>query len=207
MEEKDIINVMVVEDHPLFRVGLRMGLRYSDSKCKVIAEAENVRQAIEYLKSNGSELDLLLLDYYLPDGTAKDILRVIDSYCPDVKVLIMTGRASDPSIMNTFDSHVNGFVEKTVRPEELQILIETIFKQQATSSHHKASNILKDGLTPRELEIIKLSAEGKSAREIATELCISKRTVESHKERIFSKLDVKTTTEMVNYAFRNGLID
>ena len=207
MEEKEVIKVMVVEDHPLYRIGLQMGLRYANSNCQVIAEAENVRQAIELLKSIGKDLDLILLDYYLTDGTAKDILRVIDSLCPDVKIIVLTGRASDPSIMNDFDSHINGFVEKTVKPEELQILIETIFNQQKAPSRSKPYDILKDGLTPRELEIIKLSAAGKSAREIATELCISKRTVESHKERIFSKLDVKSTTEMVNYAFRNGLID
>ena len=205
MKSEMSINIMVVEDHPIYRVGLRMGLRYSNSEYKIIAEADNVRQAIELLKERGKELDLVLLDYYLPDGTALDVLRVIDTICPNVKTLILTGQASDPTIINTNNCHIDGFVDKTIKPEELQILIQAVINRQSTSSQRKASYIIKDSLTPRELEIIKLSAAGKSAREIASELCISKRTVEAHKERIFSKLDVKSTTEMVNYAFRNGL--
>lgn len=207
MKSDGNINIMVVEDHPIYRVGLRMGLRYSNSAYKIIAEADNVRQAIELLKERGNELDLILLDYYLPDGTALDILRVIDTICPIVKTLILTGQASDPTIINTNNCHIDGFVDKTIKPEELQILIQAVIHRQSTSSQRKASDSIRDSLTPRELEIIKLSAAGKSAREIATELCISKRTVEAHKERIFSKLDVKSTPEMVNYAFRNGLTD
>jgi len=205
MKSEGNINIMVVEDHPIYRVGLRMGLRYSNSEYNILAEADSVRQAIELLKERGNELDLILLDYYLPDGTALDVLRVIETICPNVKTLILTGQASDPTINNIDNCHIDGFVDKTIKPEELQILIQAVINRQSTSSQRKASYIIKDSLTPRELEIIKLSAAGKSAREIASELCISKRTVEAHKERIFSKLDVKSTTEMVNYAFRNGL--
>lgn len=207
MDNNDNINILIVDDYPMYRVGLRMGLRFSQSRYNVVGETENVRQTIDFLKAHGGELDLILLDYYLPDGSAMDVLRVIDSYCPDVKVLIVTGYASDLTILDTNDPHIDGFVEKTVKPEELQILIDTIFKQQSSSSRRKASEILKDSLTPRELEIIKLCAAGKSAREIATELCLSKRTIEAHKDRIFSKLNVKSTPEMVNYAFRNGLVN
>jgi DNA-binding NarL/FixJ family response regulator len=205
MKSEGNINIMVVEDHPIYRVGLRMGLRYSNSEYNILAEADSVRQAIELLKERGNELDLILLDYYLPDGTALDVLRVIETICPNVKTLILTGQASDPTINNIDNCHIDGFVDKTIKPEELQILIQAVINRQSASSQPKASDIIKESLTPRELEIIKLSAAGKSAREIATELCISKRTVEAHKERIFSKLDVKSTTEMVNYAFRNGL--
>jgi DNA-binding NarL/FixJ family response regulator len=205
MKSEGNINIMVVEDHPIYRVGLRMGLRYSNSEYNILAEADSVRQAIELLKERGNELDLILLDYYLPDGTALDVLRVIETICPNVKTLILTGQASDPTINNIDNCHIDGFVDKTIKPEELQILIQAVINRQSASSQPKASDIIKESLTPRELEIIKLSAAGKSAREIASELCISKRTVEAHKERIFSKLDVKSTTEMVNYAFRNGL--
>ena len=205
MKSEGNINIMVVEDHPIYRVGLRMGLRYSNSEYNILAEADSVRQAIELLKERGNELDLILLDYYLPDGTALDVLRVIETICPNVKTLILTGQASDPTINNIDNCHIDGFVDKTITPEELQILIQAVINRQSASSQPKASDIIKESLTPRELEIIKLSAAGKSAREIASELCISKRTVEAHKERIFSKLDVKSTTEMVNYAFRNGL--
>lgn len=205
MKSEGNINIMVVEDHPIYRVGLRMGLRYSNSEYNILAEADSVRQAIELLKERGNELDLILLDYYLPDGTALDVLRVIETICPNVKTLILTGQASDPTINNIDNCHIDGFVDKTIKPEELQILIQAVINRQSASSQPKASDIIKESLTPRELEIIKLSAAGKSAREIASELCISKRTVEAHKERIFSKLDVKSTIEMVNYAFRNGL--
>ena len=203
----DKINVVIVEDHPMYRIGLRMGLRYSDSNCKVIAETGDVRSTVEWLMHSNDKVDLLLLDYFLPDGTALDVLRFVESTCPNVKVLIVTGYASDPEVIEIKHKHIDGFIAKTAKPEELKAVIESLFKHDAQLSESKGGGVDKNSLTQRELEIVCLCAEGKSAREIATELCLSKRTIESHKERIFSKLNCKSTAELVQYAFRNGLVN
>lgn len=196
------IKVLIVEDHPMYRVGLRMALRFSESGCDVVAEVENVRQAVEYLQKHGKEIDLIMLDYYLPDGTGLDVLGVAKVVSPDVKVLLLTGYVLDASAMSKIETQIDGYIGKTVKPEELKACIDSLFRN-SKSKRNESETIT---LSPRELEIVRLCAEGKSAQEIAEALNLSKRTVEGHKERIFSKLNCKSTIELVNYAYRNGLV-
>lgn len=195
------IKVLIVEDHPMYRVGMKMALRFSESGCEVAAEAENVRQAVDYLQEHGKEIDLILLDYYLPDGTGKDVIGVAKSVSPMTKVLLITGYNLDASDISKVENNIDGYISKTVKPEELKVCIHSLFRD--CESKREAATI---ALSPRELEIVRLCAEGKSAQEIAEALFLSKRTVEGHKNRIFSKLNCKSTIELVNYAYRNGLV-
>lgn len=202
MESRQKIRVLIVEDHPMYRVGLRMGLRYSDSNCEVAAEAEDVHQAVAYLQDYGKDIDLILLDYYLPDGSAMDVINVAKSVSPEVKVLLITGYVLDNAVMSQMEMVIDGYIGKTVKPEELRVCIDTLFK----NSDFRKNESSTVSLTPREVEIVRLCAEGKSAQEIAEALNLSKRTVEGHKQRIFSKLNCNSVIELVNYAYRNGLV-
>ncbi|MBR6848178.1 MAG: response regulator transcription factor [Bacteroidales bacterium] len=202
MESSQKIRVLIVEDHPMYRVGLRMGLRYSDSNCEVAAEVEDVHQAVTYLQDHGKDVDLILLDYYLPDGSALDVISVAKSVSPEVKVLLITGYVLDNAVMSQMEMVIDGYISKTVKPEELRVCIDSLFKNRDFRKNE--GNTVS--LTPREIEIIRLCAEGKSAQEIAEALNLSKRTIEGHKVRIFSKLSCKSTLDLVNYAYRNGLV-
>lgn len=207
------IGILMVEDHPLYRVGLRMALSYSGLNCVLKAEAENVRQAVAYLQDHSDEIDLVLLDYFLPDGTGMDVLKAAKKISSEIKVLLVSGEDNNRELEAMTEAGLNGFVTKDVTPQGLSMVITSIFEgkdffgdnpEAALADESQLPKV--ESFTQRELDIIRLCALGKSAKQIAEELEISARTVESHKDKIFSKLGCDTTTEMVNYAFLNGLV-
>lgn len=211
MIQKDKIKILLVEDHPLYRVGLHMALSYSGLACVLKSEAENVAQALDFLQHHSDEVDLILLDYFLPDGTGMDVLKVAKQRFPRIKVLLVSGEDNNPELDAMIQAGLNGFVSKDVTPQGLATVITSVFAGKDYFGHD-SEELSSEGaqksesLTQRELDIIRLCALGKTSKEIADELFISARTVESHKNKIFNKLGCDSTTEMVNYAFLNGLV-
>ena len=211
MIQKDKIRILLVEDHPLYRVGLHMALSYSGLACVLKSEAENVAQALDFLQHHSDEVDLILLDYFLPDGTGMDVLKVAKQRFPRIKVLLVSGEDNNPELDAMIQAGLNGFVSKDVTPQGLATVITSVFAGKDYFGHDSeelsSEGVQKnESLTQRELDIIRLCALGKTSKEIADELFISARTVESHKNKIFNKLGCDSTTEMVNYAFLNGLV-
>ncbi len=211
MIQKDKIKILLVEDHPLYRVGLHMALSYSGLACVLKSEAENVAQALDFLQHHSDEVDLILLDYFLPDGTGMDVLKVAKQRFPRIKVLLVSGEDNNPELDAMIHEGLNGFVSKDVTPQGLATVITSVFAGKDYFGHDSeelsSEGVQKnESLTQRELDIIRLCALGKTSKEIADELFISARTVESHKNKIFNKLGCDSTTEMVNYAFLNGLV-
>lgn len=210
MKQSKKIRILMVEDHPLYRVGLRMALSYSGLDCAVIGEAENVSQAVTFINDHPYEIDLILLDYYLSDGTGMDVLKTSKQVCPQVKVLLVTGEEENPNMPKLREAGLDGFTTKDVTPQGLATTIRSIFRGEDVfnkeSLTEEEEDPLVDPLTEREIEIIRLCALGKSSKQIAEELFISDRTVEGHKRKVFQKIGCNTTTEMVNYAFLNGLV-
>ena len=211
MIQKDKIKILLVEDHPLYRVGLHMALSYSGLVCVLKSEAENVAQALDFLQHHSDEVDLILLDYFLPDGTGMDVLKVAKQRFPRIKVLLVSGEDNNPELDAMIHEGLNGFVSKDVTPQGLATVITSVFAGKDYFGHDSeelsSEGVQKnESLTQRELDIIRLCALGKTSKEIADELFISARTVESHKNKIFNKIGCDSTTEMVNYAFLNGLV-
>ena len=211
MIQKDKIKILLVEDHPLYRVGLHMALSYSGLACVLKSEAENVAQALDYLQHHSDEVDLILLDYFLPDGTGMDVLKVAKQRFPRIKVLLVSGEDNNPELDAMIQAGLNGFVSKDVTPQGLATVITSVFAGKDYFGHDSEElssegSQKNESLTQRELDIIRLCALGKTSKEIADELFISARTVESHKNKIFNKIGCDSTTEMVNYAFLNGLV-
>lgn len=204
----------MVEDQPLCRLGVRMSLANSGFGCVLEAEAEDVRQAIAYLEQYGGNLDLVLLDYALPDGTGKDVIDAVKRLGLEVKIVMLSGEAGGATVKQLMDSGINGFMSKDIRPEEIGAVLASVMQGHDFTNVNtvhlqedvKSDMELLDTLTRREMDIISLCAAGKSAKQIAEELNLSVHTVENHKDKIFSKLGVKSTSELILYAFRVGLV-
>ena len=214
MEENKTIRILMVEDQPICRVGIRMSLEGTDIDCKLVGEAENVEQAVAFLEEHGADLDLILLDYALPDGTGLDVIEAAKRLCPKVKIVILSGEAGGAAVKQLMDKGINGYMSKSIQPEELAEVLSTVMQgntYEGQETMHLQDDLKADmdtlaTLTRREMEIITLCAAGMSAKQIADELCITQHNVENHKDNIFNKIGVKSTSELILYAFRVGLI-
>lgn len=214
MSESKNIKILLVEDQPLCRLGVRMALANSGFGCVLEAEAEDVRQAIAYLEQYGRELDLILLDYALPDGTGKDVIDAVKHLGLDLKIVMLSGEAGGATVKQLLDSGINGFMSKDIRPDEIGAVLASVMQGHDFTNVNtmrlqqdvKSDMEILETLTRREMDIISLCASGKSAKQIAEELNISPHTVENHKDSIFNKIGVKSTSELILYAFRVGLV-
>lgn len=212
MEE---IRVMLVDDHPIYRKGVVLTLMDYDSSVNVVSEAENVKEAIETLSTNSQGINLVLLDLQLPDGSGIEVARFIKEHYPDMKILVLSVEIRQGVLMPLVELDIDGFLHKDAEPEELSTAIHSVMegsRYYGKSISSIIDNVLAAIQTPhpslskREKEILKMVASGISVAGIAQELNISPRTVESHKENLFNKLNVRSTVELINYAFQIGII-
>ena len=212
--EQRNIRILLVEDQPLCRLGVRMSLTNSDFGCVLEGEVETVREAVAFLEQRGRDIDLILLDYALPDGTGKDVIDAVKRMGLGVKIVMLSGEAGGATVQQLLDSGINGFISKSVRPDEIATVLASVMQGHdfaTVDTVHLHQDVKSDmdilgALTRREMDIISLCAAGKTAKQIAEELNISAHTVENHKDKIFSKLGVKSTSELILYAFRVGLV-
>lgn len=208
------IRILMVEDQPLCRLGVRMALTSSNFGCVLEGEVETVREAVSFIEQRGRDIDLILLDYVLPDGTGKEVIDAVKRMGLDLKIVMLSGEAGGATVQQLLDSGINGFMSKSVRPEEIATILASVmqghdFVTADTAHLHrdvKSDLEILNSLTRREMDIISLCAAGKTAKQIAEELNISAHTVENHKDKIFTKLGVKSTSELILYAFRVGLV-
>lgn len=209
-----MIRILIVEDQPICRLGIRMTLTNSGISHKVLAEAETVSQALDFLEQNGHDIDLILLDYMLPDGTGMEVIEAVRRLHLNPKIVILSGEAGGAIVKQLMDAGVNGYMDKNIRPEELEKVLTTVmngddYTEKATmhlQGEIKADMDILSTLTRREMEIITLCASGMSAKQIADELCITQHSVENHKDSIFKKLHIQSTSELILFAFKVGLI-
>jgi two-component system response regulator NreC len=209
------IHVIIVDDHPLFRIGLKASLNTSDHKIEVIGEAESGDE-LDCILSNCVP-DVILLDILLPGESGIDIARRLRKSNPTIKLLILSAEGSKESIKQLMTIGIDGFVGKSVPEYELRTAIEYVadggeyFGRDIARIMHciiaaKATE-KDDGLfTAREKDIINLCCDGKSAKEIADELNISLKTVIAHKYNIFQKIGIHSATELIAYSIRNGIV-
>ncbi|MCD6224637.1 MAG: response regulator transcription factor [Deltaproteobacteria bacterium] len=213
--------VMIVDDHPLFREGLKSILS-RHSKFEIIAEAKNGFEGISYAKKMKPEL--VTMDLSLPDKSGIEVTREIMAKFPGTYIMILSMHSKINYITEAFKAGAKGYIVKESATEKLveglnaisnnEYFLDTSLSPQVirnlVASKDKKAKITDAGygaLTPREQEIMRLVAEGLSSKVIAEKLFISPKTVENHRTNIMNKLDIHSTLELVRYAARLGLID
>ena len=206
MINRNPIRILLVEDHPLYRVGLRLSLNYSDLSSVIMAEADSVEAAKIFLEQHGGEVDLILLDYFLPDGNGVDVIHHARAFSPNAKIVLLSGESKNPEVVVRTQGLVDGYLGKDVEPEDLKAKLNALFGIDGGDEGKQYRISAKADLSPREIEIIQLCANGLSAQQIAERLGLSRRTVEVHKSHVFEKLDLKNTADLVKYAYDAGLV-
>ena len=209
------VRIILVEDHPLSRMGLKMSLSSQPERFQVVAEAGSAAE-FHYLMDRGIQADVLVLDIILPDGTGIDIARKLRAEGHPIHILVLSAENDEQTILQLLEIGIDGFVSKMIDPRELMTAIEFVadgaeyygkdISKLIRDIHTSRKDRSDSAFTEREREIITLCSEGLSAKEIAAKLFISTDTVNAHKYNIFKKLGISNSVELVRYALRNGII-
>ena len=214
-------SILIIDDHPLFREGLKAIIE-GVSRFEVVGEAGNGREGLRMVKK--LKPDLVLMDISLPDQSGIQLTREIRSLLPDTRVMIISMHSKIDYIAEAFQAGATGYVVKESASERLMNGLEYVSKGEyfldSSVSHEvvkklmgtpgkeaRISDAAYGTLTPREQEVMRLLAEGLSAKEVGGKLFISPKTVENHRSNIMSKLDLHSTVELIRYAAKLGLID
>jgi DNA-binding NarL/FixJ family response regulator len=205
-----MIRLVIVDDHPVVRDGLR-GMLESQPDFEVIGVAANGEEAVHLASSLKPEV--MLMDLRMPIMDGVTALGEIKTSSPSVKVLVLTTYESDADILPAIEAGALGYLLKDTSREELYSAIRATARGESVLSPGVAARIIgqmrapaEEKLSSRELEVLELVAEGASNREIASRLHISQATVKSHLIHIFDKLGVSDRTAAVTVALRRGIL-
>jgi DNA-binding NarL/FixJ family response regulator len=210
------LRVFLVDDHAMFRTGVRAELgAYVD----VVGEASTVSQAISAVTA--TQPDVVLLDVHMPDGGGRAVLEAVRRTHPQVKFLALSVSDAAEDVIGLIRAGARGYVTKTISPEDLASAIRRVAEGDAVFSPRLAGFVLDafaarpdapvadpelDQLTNREREVLRLLARGYAYKEIAKELYISIKTVETHVSNVLRKLQMSNRYELSRWAADRRLV-
>jgi DNA-binding NarL/FixJ family response regulator len=213
--------VLIVDDHPMFREGIK-SIIARNPQLEVVGEAGEGKAALKLVEE--LRPDMILLDVSLPDMNGIDLIQDIRKVLPETRILMISMHTKIEYLTSAFQAGATGYVVKDAPSEKIlqaldlvsrgEYFLDTLVARQIVKRlaelpdrQAKVTDAAYGSLTPREQEILRLTAEGQSKNKIADHLCISPRTVENHRANLMAKLDLHSTLEMVRYAAKIGLID
>ena len=214
------IRIILTEDHQILRDGVKALI--ASENIEIVGEASSGAELWRLLEDK--QPDIILMDISLPDISGIELTRMLSERFPAIKVLILSMFTDESFINQAIKAGAKGYLHKNTTREEMLVAIETVYSGSDFFSENISKIILKsyiekaklssedvsnphEILSKREIETLVMFAEGFINKEIADKLFISIRTVESHKNHIMQKLNLKTQVELVKYAIRHNLIN
>jgi DNA-binding NarL/FixJ family response regulator len=211
-----VTRILIADDHAIVRQGLRLVLN-SEPDLEVVAEAADGAEAVE--RALEDDIDLAVLDISMPRKTGLQAATELHRRRPDLRVLILSMYDNEQFLFEALKAGASGYVLKSgadrdiveacraavrgepfLYPAGVQALVRELVESQRERGDYEP-------LTPRELEVVKLIAEGSSSKDIAAALVLSVKTVERHRANILEKLGLRDRVDLTRYAIRRGLIE
>jgi DNA-binding NarL/FixJ family response regulator len=212
------IRALLADDHEVVRSGLRMVLE-AQSDIEVVAEAGDGAQALE--RALPGEVDLAVLDVSMPRMTGLQAAAELHRRRPELRILMLSMHDNEQYFFEALKAGASGYVLKTAANRDLVEACRACMRGEAFLYPPAVATLVRDylegarlgeappedPLTARELEVVKLIAEGHTSEEIAVELVLSKKTVERHRANVLDKLGMRNRVDLTRYAIRRGLVE
>ena len=229
-----MIRLIVADDHQLIRDGLVLMFRQAEMGVEIVGKASNGREVIELLEKK--EADVVLMDIDMPEMNGIEATRVVRERFPEVKVLMLSMLDNEKYVLDATQAGAQGYVLKTASYRELQHALRTVAEGEeyfstdiakmllrkmqaappAPSGTHGRSGFSDGGtageklpanISPRELEVLRLIAQGHTNNQIGEMLFTSRRTVETHRQNLLEKTGTNNTATLILFAVNNGLLE
>ena len=215
------INIILADDHAVLRSGLRLMLNTQED-FEVVGEAANGEEAICLCREK--KPDIILLDLNMPGLSGLDVIEDIKRDNPGIKILVLTMHDDEGYLKRVLKSGCSGYILKRAADVELISAIRTVYGGEVFVDPSLVKHLVNDFIGPkdsdekhhvktagtlseRENEVLKFIALGYTNRQIADELFLSVKTVETHKSKIKEKLNIRSRSDLVRYAMQNGLLE
>ncbi len=211
-----MVKILLADDHKIIRDGLR-SLLDGQAGMEVVAEAENGRTAVRLARK--IKPNVIIMDISMPDLNGIEATRQIISEVPDVKILALSMHFDKRFVVGMFNAGVSGYLLKDCAFEELHGAIKAVLANQTYLSPKITGTVMKDyvhhlttqhttgssDLSPREREVLQLIAEGQNTKQIASNLNVSVKTIETHRRKIMERLNIHSIAELTKFAVREGM--
>lgn len=207
-DDRKLIRILTVDDHPVVRNGIA-GLVADQSDMVLVGEASNGREAIQQFRAH--KPDVTLMDVQMPELNGVDAIIAIRGEFPEARIIVLTTYAGDVQIVRALKAGAQGYLLKGLLHKELLEAIRTVNAGRKILSpeltYEVASHATDDPLTPAEISVLRLIADGNANKQIADRLSISEETVKSRVKNILSKLGANDRTQAVTIALKRGIIE
>ncbi|MBI4850536.1 MAG: response regulator transcription factor [Acidobacteria bacterium] len=209
-----MIKILVVDDHSIVREGLKQILA-DNTEMIVAGEASTAQEALQ--KVRAGNFDMVIMDISLPDRNGLEVLEQIKSFLPKLPILILSMHAEEQYATRAFKAGASGYLTKESASEQLILAIQKVAQGGKYVSPSLAEKLvfelvkdsqkpLHEVLSDRELQVLCLFASGKTLTEVSQILCLSVKTISTHRARILEKMGMRNNAELIRYAIQNKLV-
>lgn len=202
------IRILVIDDHPLLRDGIAM-LIAGQSDMELVAQASSGREGVELFRIHAP--DITLMDLQMPEMNGIDAIIAIRELAPDARVIVLTTYSGDVQAQRALQAGARAYLLKNLLHKELLATIRSVHAGQKTMSPAVAAELaehsLRDALTNREVDVLRLIAAGHANKEIAAQLSVTEETVKSRVKNILMKLHANDRTHAAMIGLKRGVIE